>query len=282
LTVTTSALAIQVADSAFEVTVGAEGTEVAVERGRLRVATPDDQREIELAAGQSAHAGGRVALAFRRAGGQPLEPVERIAPRALAPELTLAASSPPGAPPPIIRAAAERGSNSAAAEVESAVPIATAGPSLAPSAPATLPAPGADPGAATGLAIPPLPPTPAAAADAKTPTALVVAGLSGPAASAPALPAPGADPGAATAPLPPTPAAAAGKLPRALIVGGLSDPAASAPAPGADSSAASGSDTTPVPDPDPSGGADREDLQSPFDRLTERMLDGLPARGSEP
>jgi hypothetical protein len=39
---------------------------------------------------------------------------------------------------------------------------------------------------------------------------------------------------------------------------------------------------TPAARPDPSDGADREDLQSPFDRLTERMLDALPARGSEP
>jgi hypothetical protein len=146
LAVSTPALAIGVGGSVFEVSVGVDGTEVAVERGRLRVATPDRQREIELEAGQSAHAGGRETLAYRRGRDQPLEPVERIVLPALQPQPTAAGSAQPEASPTTARPAANQASTSAAASVESAVPIATAGPTsgairaLAPRSPAAPPA----------------------------------------------------------------------------------------------------------------------------------------------
>ncbi len=109
----------------FDVTVGADATEVAVEHGRLRVATPDGEREIELQDGQSAYASAPEALAFRRASGQPLEPVERLVLPALQPKSDVAEASPLGSRPAVARAD-DQASTSAAASVESAVPAATA------------------------------------------------------------------------------------------------------------------------------------------------------------
>ena len=126
--VATPALAIRVGGSVFDVTVGADASEVAVERGRLRVATPDGEREIELEAGQSARAGGPQALAFRRASGQPLEPVERLTLPALQPKPAVAGPLRPESSLPAALAAPDQASTSAAAFVESAVPIAIAGP----------------------------------------------------------------------------------------------------------------------------------------------------------
>jgi hypothetical protein len=144
--VATPALAIEVAGSVFDVTVGADATEVAVERGRLRVSTPDGQREIRLEAGQSAQASGHEALAFRRASGQPLERVERLILPALEPKPAVAEGDLPGSPLTVARAATNQASTSAAASVESAVPVATAALSAgasevaAPAALAALPA----------------------------------------------------------------------------------------------------------------------------------------------
>ena len=80
LLVLTPFLEIEVAGTVFDVTVSTTATEVSVEQGRVRIATPDGLREIELGAGQSAYAGGAsgAALAFRRTAAAPLEPVEAI------------------------------------------------------------------------------------------------------------------------------------------------------------------------------------------------------------
>ena len=150
LAVATPAFAIQGDGGAFEVTVGGSGAEVAVERGRLRVATPDGERGIELEAGQSARADSREALAFRRAAGQPLEPVEPIMLPALQPRPTLAGSPPPEPALMIAGAAGDRAASSAAASIESAVPIATATPRLSPTAP-IAPATAAPPAASGAL-----------------------------------------------------------------------------------------------------------------------------------
>jgi hypothetical protein len=343
LTVKTPALALQVADSAFAVMVDADGTEVAVERGRVRVATPDDRREIELEAGQSARAGGQAALAYRRAGGRPLERVEPVVLPALRPEPALLAGAPPGPSLTMIHAAAEHASNSAAAGVESAVPIATAGPvaaALAPSAAvneAPLPAP--PPAAPLPPAAPPaavkapraMPPTaagepppaangapratpPAAASEppamplaavnqaprAMPPTAVGEPPLAAPPPPAngasratlpaatsepPAMPPPaisvaprGAPPAAASEP---PPAAAGDALPVEMDGGAPGRVAlepVSPPPPGAEPTAATGPAGAPVPDADPGVGTDGDHQQSPYERLTRGMVDGLPAR----
>jgi hypothetical protein len=348
LTVTTPALALQVADSAFAVMVDADGTEVAVERGRVRVATPDDRREIELEAGQSARAGGQAALAYRRAGGRPLERVEPVVLPALRPEPALLAGAPPGPSLTMIHAAAEHASNSAAAGVESAVPIATAGPvaaALAPSAAvneAPLPAP---PPAA------PLPPAAPPAAVNQAPRAMPPTAAGEPPLAAPPLAAPvppaalpaavnqaprATPPTAAGEPPPAAPSPAANGAPRATLLAAASEPPAmplaavneaplvaspplsvaprgappaaasepppatagdalpvemdggapgrvalepvSPPPPGAEPTAATGPASAPVPNADPGVGTDGDDQQSPYERLTRGMVDGLPAR----
>ncbi len=127
--VATPALAIRVGGRVFDVTVDADGTEVAAERGRCRVATPDGEREIELEPGQSARAGGHEALAFRRASGDPFAPVERIVMPALQPRPVVAEGVQPGSSLPVATETPNQASTSAAASVEFAVPVAIAGPS---------------------------------------------------------------------------------------------------------------------------------------------------------
>ena len=86
-----------------------------MQRGRLRVATAEGGREIELNDGQSARTGAHGALAFRRAGDRPFEPVERIILPALQPKAAVAEGAPPGWSPTTARAAANQASTSAAA-----------------------------------------------------------------------------------------------------------------------------------------------------------------------
>ena len=75
LVVETPFLEIAVRGTVFDVTVSPTATEVTVEAGQVRIATPDGLRHIELEAGQSAYAGGPTGaqLAFRRAQGEPVE-----------------------------------------------------------------------------------------------------------------------------------------------------------------------------------------------------------------
>jgi hypothetical protein len=84
----TPLLAIEARGTVFEVTVGADATEVAVERGRVRVATPDGLRHAELGDGQSARASaieGRQ-LALRQGATKPWQPVEPIVLPAMEPK----------------------------------------------------------------------------------------------------------------------------------------------------------------------------------------------------
>ncbi len=259
--VATPALAIEVQDSVFDVTVGADATEIAVEQGRLRVATPDGEREIRLEAGQSAHAGGHEVLAFRRASGQPLERVERLILPALQPKPEVAESSPGGSSLTVARAANNQASTSAAASVESAVPVATAAPSAGASEPvasaarATLPA-------ATGATATTMGSVPSG--PGRPP------GEGGPAAA----PAPIPDP---TAPIPGPTDPIGG---RADPIRGRTDPirGRTDPIRGPTTGPIADPTLAPAPDVDPTTEATGDDPRLLFDRLTEGMIDAIPAQ----
>jgi hypothetical protein len=97
---------------------------VSVEQGRVRIATPDGLREIELGAGQSAYANGAdgAALAFRRSAAAPLESVEAIVVPAMHPRAEIRE----GRSTPFERGtdlAGSRASSSGAAASEAVVPI---------------------------------------------------------------------------------------------------------------------------------------------------------------
>ena len=128
LVVDTPFLAIEVRGTVFDVTVSPTATEVTVEAGQVRIVTPDGLRQIELAAGQSAYAGGPAGggLAFRRSEGEPVEQVEAIILPAMHPKPGLVEGRPLLAPLTIEAAAAHRASTSSTAASEAAVPIATA------------------------------------------------------------------------------------------------------------------------------------------------------------
>ena len=139
LKVVTPFLDIAVASTVFDVTVSAAATEVSVEHGRVRIATPDGLRQIELDAGQSAYAGGAQGepLAFRRAAGAPLEQVAAIVLPAMHPR----AGMHEGRSVPAALRADSQASTSGAASSEAAVPIAKA--QIATRAAAEPPQPGA-------------------------------------------------------------------------------------------------------------------------------------------
>ena len=141
--VETPFLEIAVRGTVFDVTVSPTATEVTVEAGQVRIATPDGLRQIELEAGESAYAGGPTGaqLAFRRAQGEPVEPVEAIILPAMHPKPGLIEGRPLLAPLTLEAAAAHRASSSSTAASEAAVPIATA---------AATPIEFADPAAAGG------------------------------------------------------------------------------------------------------------------------------------
>ena len=125
LLVVTPFLEIEVASTVFDVTVSTTATEVSVEQGEVRIATPDGLREIELGAGQSAYAGGArgAALAFRRTAAAPLEPVEAI----ILPAIHARPEVREGRTVPLARRAdhaGSRASTSGAAASEAVVPIA--------------------------------------------------------------------------------------------------------------------------------------------------------------
>jgi hypothetical protein len=125
MVVETPFLAIEVRGTVFDVTVSQTATEVSVERGQVRIATPDGRRQIELEAGQSAYASGPAGdgLAFRRGQGEPLEAVEPIILPAMHPKAGVSEGRPLATPLPIEGGAANRSSTAAS---EAAVPIATA------------------------------------------------------------------------------------------------------------------------------------------------------------
>ena len=298
LAVATPALAIHVQDSAFDVTVGGSATEVAVERGRVRVATPDGEREIELGAGQSAEAGSRRPLAFRTAGGQPLQPVERTilpalqplraipAPPAsqplsalrrlpelqpapgLAPGSTLADGAAPGAQLPAAGGAMEA-STSAAASIELAVVVAPAG-----RAPTGSTDGAAAPGA--GLAAPA--PTEATSAPRGAAATEATSAPRG-AAATDAAPAPT---GALSAEAPSTPMGAAAPEATATPIGAASPQAPLAPMSGVAAepgpqAVADDPVSAPVPADPPAAAPMPEDPHLAFDRLTQGMVDAVPA-----
>jgi hypothetical protein len=125
MVVETPFLAIEVRGTVFDVTVSETATEVSVERGQVRIATPDGRRQIELEAGQSAYASGPAGdrLAFRRGQGEPLEPVAPIILPAMHPKAGVSEGRPLAKPLTIEDGAANRSGTAAS---EAAVPIATA------------------------------------------------------------------------------------------------------------------------------------------------------------
>jgi len=280
-TIATPALALEPRGSVFDLTVGADGTEVAVERGQLRAATPDRQREIELEAGQSAHAGGREALAFRRARGQPLERAPRIVLPALQPSPAVAEDAQFGSPLTAAAAATDQ-----AASVGSAVPVATARPpagaaeQVAPAARAALQA-AAEGNSATTDSLAPQPERPAVKG---IPPSVPVAGADpiadGDSTRRPAGVAERVAPAARAA----LPAAAEGNSATMDSVApgpgraGVDGPPTVAPTPGANPTADDNSTIAPAPGPGSSAGVSGEDRRLLFDRLTEGMIDAVPVQ----
>ena len=127
LLVVTPFLEIEVASTVFDVTVSTTATEVSVEHGRVRIATPDGLRQIELDAGQSAYAGGAPgdSLGFRRTAAAPLEQVAAIVLPAMHPRPAMHEGR---SAPAAWRAdyAGSRASSSGAAASAAAVPMARA------------------------------------------------------------------------------------------------------------------------------------------------------------
>ena len=125
MVVETPFLAIEAGSAVFDVTVSQTATEVLVERGQVRIATPDGRRRIELEGGQAAYAGGPGGdgLAFRRGQGEQLEAVEPIVLPAMRPKAAVGESRPQATPLTIEGGAANRSGTAAS---QAAVPIATA------------------------------------------------------------------------------------------------------------------------------------------------------------
>jgi hypothetical protein len=127
LMVATPFLEIEVRGTVFDVTVGPLATEVAVEHGQVRIATPDGLRQIELEAGQSAYAGGSSGgLVLRHGPGEPAEQVETIVLPAMQPNSGAIEGRSPAGPLMVEAPAAHRASTSGTAASQAAVPIATA------------------------------------------------------------------------------------------------------------------------------------------------------------
>jgi hypothetical protein len=124
IVVETPFLAIEARSAVFDVTVTQTATEVSVERGQVRIATPDGRRQIELEAGESAYAGGPGGdgLAFRRGQGEPLEAVEPTILPAMRHKAGISEGRPVAAPLTIEGGAANRSGTAAS---EATVPIAT-------------------------------------------------------------------------------------------------------------------------------------------------------------
>ena len=125
MVVETPFLAIEAGGAVFDVTVSQTATEVLVERGQVRIATPDGRRRIELEGGQAAYAGGPGGdgLAFRRGQGEQLESVEPIVLPAMRPKAAVGERRPQATPLTIEGGAANRSGTAAS---EATVPIATA------------------------------------------------------------------------------------------------------------------------------------------------------------
>ena len=168
LVVATEFLEIAPAAAVFDVIVTPTATEVAVERGSVRIATPDGLRHIELSAGQSAYAGDGEGqeLGFRKAPGQPLEPVAPLILAAMHPRVSTSEGRAMAAPR-VVDAAASQASTSGAAASEAAVAIARAdGAATAASR------------RATALAPPPREPVPRPGLRGVVPAGLVRSGAS--------------------------------------------------------------------------------------------------------
>jgi hypothetical protein len=107
-------LDLVVDDAVLDVTVGEDGTEVAVVSGRVRVRTLDERRQIDLHAGFTGFASLQgEALAVRRGPGERLEPVPPIVLPALHPERGAAAAAPGAAERPSLAAFAGRAATAA-------------------------------------------------------------------------------------------------------------------------------------------------------------------------
>lgn len=114
--VVTPYLQVEVLGTIFEVAVSAAATEVTVEKGRLRIATPDGTRQTQLEAGQSAYAGrdATAQLAIRRTPGGPLEPIEPVIVPAMLPKAEHRAIAAHSGRPPIAAGFAPAGDPAAA------------------------------------------------------------------------------------------------------------------------------------------------------------------------
>jgi hypothetical protein len=155
LRVVTPFLEIEAAGTVADVTVGSAATEIAVQAGRVRIATPDGLRQIELGAGQSAYAAGTAgdSLAFRRTAGAPLESVEATVLRAMQPRPGVRESR-AAVPARSADYAGSRASTSGAAASEAAVPIAKAeAVAIVPAAVSERRAPPTPPPSAGGAAV---------------------------------------------------------------------------------------------------------------------------------
>jgi hypothetical protein len=128
MVVDTPFLAIEVRGAVFDVTVTQTATEVSIERGQVRIATPDGRRQIELEAGESAYAGGASGegLAFRRGQGEPLEAVAPTILPAMQPKAGVGEGRHQAAPLMIEGGAANRSSTAASQALVPIAAVATA------------------------------------------------------------------------------------------------------------------------------------------------------------
>jgi hypothetical protein len=281
-TIATPAAALEPRSSVFDVLVGASGTDVAVEDGQLRVGTPDRQREIELEAGQSAHAGGREALAFRRASGQPLEQVERIVLPAIEPKPTVPGGTPLGSLLTAAEVVTDEAATSAAAGIDSTVPAAAtgliAGAKGGDVAPVTRATP---PGTteANSATLGSLAPAPGRqVVDAKPPIAPARGAAPMPGGSSVIAASPGTHGGSTIAPAPGAAPMAGGSS----VIGAVQNVPPIAPAAVVTPSTDGASAVAPAPDADASAQILDEGRGPVFDRLTEGMVDTLSPQPAPP
>jgi FecR protein len=129
LRLATPAVEIEAAQAVFDVTVGTDATEVAVQEGRLRLGTADGLRQIELGPGQSAYAASGESLAFRRTASAPLESVEALVLPAMQPQAE-ARESRAETPARATEYAGSQASTSGSAASSAAVPIGRAAVTL--------------------------------------------------------------------------------------------------------------------------------------------------------
>jgi hypothetical protein len=135
----TRSLELEVRTGVVDVQVDQHATEVTVQEGQVRVATPDGLRQTQMVAGESARAGGSddVQLAVRTAPGAALQPVEPVIVPALQPAAPSSAAPPKSTPAGAPNAAAAAPASTGTATKQPPAGVSRQTPSAADQAGAT-------------------------------------------------------------------------------------------------------------------------------------------------